>query len=84
MKKLLFSCALAITAAVSFSSCAKDTCYVCEQTINNVDTKYDVCNDQVTITTNGTSSASTGIPGGISAIDYRRTLETGGYTCTNK
>ncbi|BDS12510.1 hypothetical protein [Aureispira anguillae] len=82
MKKLVLSCAVAITAAMSFSSCTKNTCYTCELSASSIST--DICDDKITVTTNGTAAASTDIPGGVSVEDYKKTLELAGYTCTAK
>lgn len=84
MKKLILSCAIALTAAVSFTSCAKETCYVCELTAATLTTSIEVCGEKATTSVGGVSSASVDIPGGVSAADYRTSLETAGYTCNDK
>jgi hypothetical protein len=108
MKKLILSCAVALTAAVSFTSCAKETCYVCEIPVTTLTssggtltgsggtltgsggatvttTSTEVCGDKATTTTAaGVSSGSVDIPGGVSAADYRISLEAAGYTCNDK
>jgi len=86
MKKLIFSCALALTAAVSFSSCSKDSCYECEQTASSVETIVTVCEETITTTTtsNGSESTVSADLGNTDKTAYRESLEAGGYTCENK
>ncbi|CAA6814210.1 MAG: Unknown protein [uncultured Aureispira sp.] len=86
MKKLILSCAVAVTAAVCFSSCAKDSCYECEQTASSVETVISVCEETITTTTTSggsTSEASVEL-GNTNKTTYRESLEAAGYTCVNK
>lgn len=86
MKKLILSCAVALTAAVSFTSCAKDACYVCEQTVSSVETTIEVCEENITTTTTSSGSTATATTplGNTDEATYRTSLENSGYTCTNK
>lgn len=86
MKKLILSCAVALTAAVSFTSCAKDACYECEQTVSSVETVITVCEETITTkTTSSGSNSEVSIPvGNTNKTTYRESLESTGYTCVNK
>lgn len=81
MKKLILSCAVALTAAVSFTSCAKDACYECEATASSAIT-IEVCDGN--ITTTNPAGTTTAPLSGVSASDYRASLQGNGYNCTDK
>jgi len=84
MKKLIFSCAIALTAAVSFSSCEKETCYECQLAATSA-CVLDVCG--------GSSSSSDATCNAFAVTtnlvyktndDIKSYLETVGYACTEK
>jgi len=87
MKNLILSLGVAIVAVVSFSSCAKDSCYTCTNDIAGTTHTVDICGDSYTTSyDNGTTDTSytTSLSSGVSVDDYKASLEAGGYSCSEK
>ena len=85
MKKLIFSCAIALATAVSFSSCDTESCYTCESAIS-VGCTLDVCGGIAT-SSSGTAcqAVATTVNAAYSNNDKMKDyLGTVGYTCTKK
>jgi hypothetical protein len=83
MKKLILFLGLGIATTVAFSSCAKESCYECSLSVAGVATTQDICDGKITSTAGGLST-TTDLPSGQSAEDYKSSLETAGYTCSQK
>lgn len=82
MKNLILSCFVAV-AAIAFTSCSKDKCYECTQSVGPLSTVQEICNDQVTTSVNGASTGTASL-NGVSAEDYKANLEKTGFTCKAK
>lgn len=85
MKKLLLSCAVAVVAAVSFTSCDKaETCYTCKKTASTVTTTSEICDGKITTTVGSAASTSANLGSGVTADQQKAAFEKIGYTCTAK
>jgi hypothetical protein len=85
MKKLIFSCAIALATAVSFSSCDTESCYTCESAIS-VGCTLDICGG-IASSSSGTAcqAVATTVNAAYSNNDkMKEYLELAGYTCTKK
>ena len=85
MKKLIFSCALALAIAVSFSSCDTESCYTCESAIS-VGCTLDVCGG-IASSSSGTACQAAATTANLvysNNDELKGYLETVGYTCTKK
>jgi hypothetical protein len=85
MKKLILSCALALTAAVSFTSCDAEVCYTCESAVS-VGCTLDVCGG-IASSSSGTVCQAAATAANLAYSnndDIKGYLELAGYTCTQK
>jgi hypothetical protein len=81
--KYLF--AITISAFVTFglSSCAKETCYECENTVGTITCTADICDGVATNSGNCGGSISAGSDN-VTNENLKDAYEAGGYTCTAK
>ena len=85
MKKLIFSCAIALATAVSFSSCDTESCYTCESAVS-VGCTLDVCGG-VASSSSGTACQTAATAANLAYSnndDIKGYFELLGYTCTKK
>jgi hypothetical protein len=85
MKKLIFSCVVALAVATTFSSCDTETCYTCEAAVS-VGCTLDVCGG-VANSSSGTACQAAATAANLAysnSDDIKGYLETVGYTCTKK
>lgn len=85
MKKLIFSCAIALATAVSFSSCDTESCYTCELAATSACT-LDVCGG-IASSTSGTACQTAATAANLvysNNDELKGYFETVGYTCTKK
>ncbi|MGH1338807.1 MAG: hypothetical protein ACRBFS_22015 [Aureispira sp.] len=80
--KLLLAITFGAFITLGLSSCAKETCYTCENTVATITCTVDICD--ATVETSGSCTGLSVSSSGANNEDLKEAYEAAGYTCTAK